>query len=121
MFMERIACKYNKDKDPNNNDDEAFMFPKKKKGEGDAKKDDESVSQEEEEGKKYTRYGALDGVVELEELPEEFEGLVLPHLQSLHINDWFDPVYLQTRIDLLKKHNKIESEDGSDHASDINS
>ena len=28
------------------------------------------------------------------------------------LNDWFDPIFIQQRIDLLKKANKIDSEDG---------
>ena len=32
---------------------------------------------------------------------------------SGNTNDWFDPVFIQKRIELIKKHNKIESEEGT--------
>jgi hypothetical protein len=47
-------------------------------------------------------------------MQEEEPEIIIPQVH-LHgqLNDWFDPVYIQMRVELLKRHNKIESEDGS--------
>ena len=43
----------------------------------------------------------------------EAQEIMVPLFQlGLTLNDWFDPIFIQQRIELLKKSNKIDSEDG---------
>ena len=37
----------------------------------------------------------------------------MPKFRRVMINDWFDPIFIERRIQILKKYNMIESEDGS--------
>ena len=59
--------------------------------------------------KKKKSSGSPKGFEFAESAGEEYSGLVLPRLQNLGVNDWFDPVFLQARIAVLRKHNDIES------------
>ena len=59
--------------------------------------------------KKKKRNTSPNGFEMAESVGEEYSGLVLPRLQNLGVNDWFDPVFLQARIAVLRKHNDIES------------
>lgn len=38
---------------------------------------------------------------------------ILGLVPFIGLNDWFDPVFIHKKIDSLKKHNKLESDDGS--------
>lgn len=38
---------------------------------------------------------------------------------SIHLHDWFDAVFIQRRIEILRLKNKIESEDGSLQPSEV--
>ena len=40
-------------------------------------------------------------------------------VQSLHLHDWFDSVFIQRKIALLKIKNKVESDDGSVPPSEV--
>jgi hypothetical protein len=43
----------------------------------------------------------------------EAKEIMVPLFQlGLTLNDWFDPIFIQYRVELLKKSNKIDSEDG---------
>ena len=83
QFIERCACVHNKNLDPNSVNLDS-MFPNVQKSLG-------LQSREEMAG----------------QVDEKFEGLNLPKLSSMGVNDWFDPVFLQLRISKLLSYNDV--------------
>jgi len=98
MFIERISCKFNKNKDPNKIDDFKHTTVPKKDSDDTGKRNSvhETIAklQKGEDG-------------DASDLPD-WSGLKLPKV-GLTVNDWFDPVFLQTRIELLMRNNEVES------------
>ena len=102
MFIERISCKFSKNKDPNKLPDVEEDSLHQNSGQGGRGNND---------GERTLPNNRADGN---DADDEERRHLVPSILKTAGLNDWFDPVFLQSRIELLKRHNQIESEDGSD-------
>ena len=96
QFIERISCKFMKMKNPNKNTEVQQLNVKHK-----PPPTLESASAAERNIDSDGESGSQEAKKDLGLVP--FIGL----------NDWFDPVFIHKKIDSLKKHNKIESLDGS--------
>jgi hypothetical protein len=82
QFIERLSCLHNKNRDPN------------------------SVNLEEMFPKMITNTFKDDVDNDMDD--PKYSHLKLPQLLSMGVNDWFDPVFLQKRIEKLLSYNDIQ-------------
>ena len=88
-FLEKISCKFHKNRDPNKICVDETIVPEKS-------------------WRRNKKDGINDSVAEI-----DAQEIMVPLFQlGLTLNDWFDPIFIQQRIERLKKSNKLDSEDG---------